>query len=501
MANQTEMGTETAFTPEEMETALAFAWREGRLTYLLRNTQRAIRSAWEKSKSISRKFYVECTRRLGKSSALLIFMTEECKKAPRMKCVFFAPVKEGLLDYIEPIIDETYLDCPEYLRPVFDRQRFMLRFDNGSRILFRAANNKQYRVRRGLGAHLIGVDEAREIDDLTDLIDSVIMPALMDKGGYLIISSTPADTRSHPLYAIRTRAQLENWFIGISIWDANRLDPDVYTMDRIQEWKRETLKDPDGQERWEREYEIKWVVNQKRRAVPEWDTSKMVMSFDRDPYYQFYHHYIGLDWGYKDYTALTFATFNFRKKRLEVDGELTWSGKDVRSDLMSTRINLQYKALYGVDLFDNKRMPMLHTYRQISDSADPILINEINKYPGMNFTPVEKGHTLDAMLQEFRILVMQGKIVVDPKCQLLIHCLENGVWNEKRDKLDQDVLAHHFDHLMALVYLARMVDWDANPIPKDFMIDNVRVIELNFDKTKADGAARALETAFGKRRF
>lgn len=495
------MATVTAFTPEEMEAALNLAWKEGRLTYLLRNTQRVIKDAWIASKAISRKFYIECTRRLGKSSALLIFMTEVCKQTPRTKCVFFAPVKEGLLDYIEPIIEETYSDCPLHLRPKFDRQRFMLYFENGSRILFRAANNKQYRVRRGLGAHLIGVDEAREIDDLLDLVDSVIMPALFDKGGYLIISSTPADTRSHPLYTIRTRSQIEGWFIGISIWDANRLDPDVYTTERIEEWKTETLKDPDGQERWEREYEIKWVVNQRRRAVPEWESSKMVMSFGRDPYYQFYHHYLGLDWGYKDYTAAVFATLNFRKARLEVDGELTWSGKDVRSDLMSTRIDLNYKGLYGVELYDAKRFPTVHTYRQISDSADPILINEINKYNGMMFTPVEKAHTLEAMLQEFRILVMRGKIVVDPRCQMLIHCLENAVWDEDRKKLDQDVLAHHFDHLMAVVYLSRMVDWDSNPIPKDFMVDDVRVIEVNFDGPRAQGtSARSLENAFGRGR-
>jgi hypothetical protein len=95
---------------------------------------------------------------------------------------------------------------------------------------------------------------------------------------------------------------------------------------------------------------------------------------------------------------------------------------------------------------------------------------------------------------------MRGKIVVNPRCQMLIHSLENAVWTEKRDKLDQDVVAHHFDHLMAAVYLARMVDWDANPIPKDFMIDNIRVIEVNFDKTNAQGSARSLEVAFGGKR-
>ena len=284
--------------PDDIQMAIDYAWQTGDLEYLMRNTQRRIKEAWIASKESSRKFYIESTRRLGKSSQLLILMTEECKSAPNRKCGFFAPVKDGLLDYIEPIIEETYADCPTRLRPFFDRQRFILRFANGSRILFRGSNNQQHRVRRGQGFHLVGIDEARDVDSLQELIDSVIMPSLFDTDGYLIISSTPADTRSHPLYSIRERASLEGWLIKIPIWLAQKMDPDVYTMERIQEWRDETLKEPDGQDRWEREYECKWVVNCRRMAVPEWDTSKMVMSFGRDPYYQFYHHYLGLDWGY-----------------------------------------------------------------------------------------------------------------------------------------------------------------------------------------------------------
>lgn len=492
--------TETDYTPIDFENAMTVAWKEGRLDYLRRNTQKLLKQKWLESKLVSRKCYWECTRRLGKSTELLMTMHEECRKAPGRKCVFFAPVKDGLLDYIEPIIEETYSDCPNHLRPQFDRHRFLLSFDNSSRILFRAANNKQYRVRRGLGAHLAGIDEAREIDNLMELIDSIIMPALFSNDGHLIISSTPADTRSHPLYQIRSRAMAEGWHVPISIYDAQRLDPYVYSEERIKEWKKETMKDPDGQARWEREFEIKWSIVQSRIAVPEWESPRYVMDFPRDPYYKFYNHYFGLDWGSKDFTALLMATHNFRKGRLEFDLEMAFSGKDVRSDLIAEKVRPAYRHLYGVDLFDRTRYPMIHTYRQVSDSADPILINEINKESGMSFVPVEKAHTLEAMLQEFRILVMRGKIVVHPRCQLLIYCLENAVWTEKRDELDDDQYARHFDHLMAAVYLSRMVDWEANPIPKDYMVDNVRVIDMNFDGSRAQGSGLSLEDAFGGRR-
>jgi hypothetical protein len=86
---------------------------------------------------------------------------------------------------------------------------------------------------------------------------------------------------------------------------------------------------------------------------------------------------------------------------------------------------------------------------------------------------------------------------VSPVCQMLIHDLETAVWTDKRDKLDQDIFSHHFDHLMSAIYLTRILDVNTNPIPKDFMIDGVRVLEINFDKTKAQGqSAKSLESAF-----
>lgn len=476
---------------DQRSAAIELAWKIGRLRYKLRNTQRKIKDAWIESKKKFRKFYVECTRRLGKSSWLLTALTEECISSPNRKCGFFAPVKDGLLDYIGPLIQKTYEDCPRTLRPSFDKTRFMLNFPNGSAIIFRGSNNQQHRIRRGQEFHVAGIDEARDVDNLTELIESVISPALFSTDGHLIISSTPADTRSHPLFIYRQRAEMEGWLVKISIDEANVLDSDVYSRALIDEWKEETLKAPDGQDIWEREYECKWVINKRKMAVPEWNSQTMVQSFGRDPYYQFYHHYVGIDWGYKDFTAIIFATYNFRKARLEVDGELTYSGKDVRSDLLADKIDLTATHLWGKDY---------NMYRQVSDSADPILINELNKFRKMNFIPVPKLNSLEAMLNEFRVLVAQGKIIVDPKCRMMIHDLETAVWTDKRDKLDQDIFAHHFDHLMALVYLTRVLDVSANPIPRDFMIDGVRVIELDFNgKKAATESGRTLEKVFGRK--
>lgn len=462
-------------------------WKDGDLSYRYRNVQKKIKADWLDSKTRSRKFYIESTRRLGKSSFLLMLMVEECIKHADYKAGFFAPVKEGLLDYIEPLIKKTFKDCPDDLRPKFNGKRFLLEFKNGSVIVFRGSNNQQHRVKRGQEFNLAGVDECRDVDDLSDLIDSVLFPALFSTNGYLILSSTPADTFSHPLYRYRTQAEVGKWLSQFTIHECSKLDPKAFPADQIAIWKQETLEGLDGEEKWEREYECKWVVAKSRLAVPEWKPCYIVTPV-QDVFARFYHHYIGLDWGYKDYTALCFATWNFRGAYLSVDGELTFSGTDVRSDRIADSINLMRLKLWGEDA---------SVYRMVSDSADPILTNEINGAAGMNFIPVQKERSLEAMLNQFRMLVAAGKVRVSPKCPMLLSNLNTAVWDKPREKLDQDLFNHHFDHLMALVYLTRVLNPYENPIPHNYGVDGQRVFDLNFDKDPMkNNAAKTIEEAF-----
>ena len=463
------------------------AWSIGRLDYRLRTSQKAIKQAWLASKEASRKFYINSTRRLGKSSFLLHLMIEDCIKRPKIRWCFFAPVKDGLLDYIEPLIQQTLEYCPDDLRPKFDKQRFMFTFSNGSSILFRGSNNQQHRVRRGLDLDGAGVDEGRDVDNLKDLIDSVIFPALFSSNGYLIISSTPADSFSHDLYSYYSLAQVEGWLFECDIERAAELDPEDFPADRIAEWKKETQRD----DVWLREYKCQWIIDSTRIAVQEWK-NEYTKTYKRDIFYQFYHHYIGIDWGSKDFTAIIFATWDFKRAKLVVEGELTFSGNQVRSDRIAEAINIMKLKLWGEDA---------SIYRMISDSADPILINELNGHPGMNCTPVYKEKSLEAMLNQFRILVGAEKIEVSPLCPMTLSNLKSAVWDKTRTALDKDPYNHHFDHLMALVYLTRGLVPTENPIPKDFGVDGTRIIDLDFSKKGGKSlGAQAIEEAYQKGR-
>lgn len=456
------------------------AWTLGRLDYLRRNSQKEIKQSWEKSKLTSRKFYVNSTRRLGKSSNLLSIQLEECIKRPNSRWAFFAPVKDGLLDYIEPIMQETLKHCPETLKPRFDKQRFMLTLPNKSTILFRGSNNQQHRIRRGLDLDGAGVDEARDVDDLKELIDSVIFPALFSSDGYMIISSTPADTFSHDLFHYYQLAQSEGWLYECDIHKAHQLDPEDFPQDRINEWKKETQRD----DVWAREYLCQWIIDSTRIAIPEW-TMQYAKPYKKDIFYPHYHHYVGIDWGSKDFTAILFATWDFKRAKLVVEAELTFSGSEVRSDKISEAIKETQKKLW-----ENGEI-----YKMISDSADPILINELNGH-GLNCVPVYKEKSLEAMMNQFRLLVNDGKIEVSPTCPMLLSNLKSAVWDKTRTKLDKDPYNHHFDHVMALVYLTRGLVPNENPIPSGFGIDGTRILDMNFDRKKATLSAQALEEAY-----
>ena len=80
---------------------------------------------------------------------------------------------------------------------------------------------------------------------------------------------------------------------------------------------------------------------------------------------------------------------------------------------------------------------------------------------------------------------------------MTISNLACAVWNKERSALDRDPYNHHFDHLMALVYLTRGLVPNDNPIPSDFGFDGTRVINLNFDAPNGKSlAAQALEEAY-----
>ena len=441
------------------------AWEKGALGYRLRNLQKKIREVALNSFKTSLKFYIECTRRAGKSSFGLSWLCEDSIKNPGSVNAFFAPVKEGLKDYIQPIITQTFLDCPDDLRPTLDAS-LTLTFPNGSKIVFRGSNNQQHRVRRGNAFRRVFIDEARDVDDLDTLIDSVVVPSLFSVDGRVLISSTPADTEDHPLHAIKQAAEREGWYFHATIHDANLYDPDAFPQARIDQWHKETT----DKVAWAREYLAQWVKDPTKTVIPEWSDSQAV-AVQHDEFFPYYQKYAALDSGVTDKTAGLLGYYDFKRAKLVIEAEFALQNEEVRTDKIAELFKNAEKALGYQEIHDRKneryRSLQVHekVYRRVADNNNLILVNDLNALHELDFFPTRKDE-LPAMINLVREWAKDGRIEVNPACKELLGCLRNAVWDKDRKKLAKSKTFGHFDALMALVYLVRNVDTQTNPIPK-----------------------------------
>ena len=441
------------------------AWQIGELGYRLREVQKRVRDEWNKAKGKCQKYYIECNRRFGKSTFLLLLLTEFCIKNPRSKAGFYAPVKEGLRDYILPIIVKAFSDCPDDLRPILDAH-LTLSFPNGSNIIFRGSNNQQHRIRRGNDLQIAAIDEARDVDDLDSLIDSVVIPSLFTTSGRLLISSTPADTEDHPLHEIKQQSEVEGWISHYTIYDAAKYDPDDFPIERIEQWHKETT----DETAWQREYLAMWVKDPTKIIIPEWDEAYAAHPC-RDEYFPYYHKYAGLDSGVRDKTAGIFGYYDFKRAKLIIEAEFALKDSEVRTDRIAqavkeTEARLGYQMMHDRKA-DSYRSLQMHKkmYRRIADNNNLILIQDLDSLYQLDFFPTRKDE-LPAMINLCREWVKDGRIIVDKTCPELLGCLRNAIWDKNKKELARSKQFGHFDALMALVYLVRNVDTSTNPIPK-----------------------------------
>ena len=449
---------------------IRFGWDNGDLSPKLRNLQKQLRIEWTTAKKNSRKWYLECSRRLGKSTFFLMMLTEACLKKPGTRCLFVAPVAVALEKYLEPILNQVYFDSPSHLRPELD-SKMILTFPNGSVIHFTGSNGKSYNSKRGNEYDIAAIDEARDIDNLEELIESVVMPALLMTNGYLIMASTPADSEDHPLYQYKQQAEKEGWYSHYTIFDAQKWDPIAYPMERIEEWKQETR----SIDYWEREYLAKWVRNINSVIVPEWK-KEYITEVDHDQFFRYYHKYSSIDWGVRDNTACIFGYYDFKKGKLVVEDEFILHGEQVRTDKIAETVKTKERTLdYQVyhDTADKKYQmmnPYEKMYRRIADNSNPLIINDLNVMYHLTFTPTTKDN-LQAMIAEVRVWINNGRVAINPRCKELIGCLENAIWDLHREKFAHSKVYGHFDALAALMYLIRGINQTTNPIPSQAEIN------------------------------
>lgn len=446
-----------ALNPILRQKAIAEAWNTGHLRYLLRPSQRIIYDNRQTCKN-SRKYVFCCGRGWGKSFLLFTSCIETALRYPGSDSVFVAPVQRKVAEYLEPIARDAFRQCPEELKPRFFTADLVYKFPNGSRIIVCGSNQKAFDNIRGGTFKKAAVDEGAYHDYLIELIERVLMPALNKGNGDLELGSTPPDVE-HPFdQRYCTEAELGNYYFHATIYDAG------YPVNQIAEFKREAgwieaehrWKSPAHELTWRIEYMAeRGLRNPEKTIIPGWD-DKYIQSVKHDSYYPFFFKCVSLDVGTKhDLSVALFGYYHYLNAQLVIEDEFQLSGPDFTTLRLSAAIKVKENMLWG------SQKPVI----RVSDISD--IQADLNITHNLPFVSISKLE-LHAMVNRLNLLVNSGRVIVNPKCKLLIQTLKNGIWDKNREEFAySEIGLGHMDAIASLIYMNLAFEswYNQNPIP------------------------------------
>jgi hypothetical protein len=197
----------------------------------------------------------------------------------------------------------------------------------------------------------------------------------------------------------------------------------------------------------------------------DWN-DEFIQDVQPNEFHEYHHRYVGMDPGVTDLNATLFGYYDHANELLFIQDELTHSGQTLNSDILSQDIK-KTMTLHWADI---------KPYRMISDNNNKHLVQDLRSlydlpFIGTTKTKLEtrKANQEEGMVNKLNTWLRQGRILVHPRCKMLIGSLRHGIWREDGDNqrtFAQSKTYGHYDHLAALVYLVRNCDIHTNPVPR-----------------------------------
>lgn len=422
-------------------------WYRGNLLYKLHSGQRIIHESY--SKIDKQLFVANCSRQWGKSfwAAVVSVMMALSKHNAQIR--YGAAFQSDLLDYIIPTFDNILSDCPDPIKGKYNSKYSSYIFQNGSKIRL-VGVDKSPNSMRGNTLDLTVLDEASFMSSLDYLYKSVLVPATTHRPhAKIIMISSASSTPAHAFQDYAHKAEAEGGYALFTIYDNPMVDQK--TIQRL-------MSEAGGEESttWQREYLCKFITDSDLQIIPEWK-DEYIAEIQHDQYYFYYHKYVSMDMGVIDFTALLFGYYDFKNATIVIEDEEHLHGPSLITPMIAESVKKKELKLWG-------EQPV---FRRIADNNNPQLLNDLGSMHNLHFGATNK-ESLEAMINELRIMVKTGRVKVHPRCKQLIGCLKYGVWDKKRKIFARSKSYGHFDHLAALIYLVRNLSTSTNPIPANF---------------------------------
>lgn len=464
--------------------AISNLWEIGQLRYKLQPKQR---EAYDliKNSPASEIFFLLCHRGFGKTFLGSTIVNEISRASEEGSILIISSTLKKLRTIVKPTFKMILKDCPQRYAPTYNSVDSYYEFPNGIRVHLLAAEGGHIEEARGIHNVLaVLMDEVAFFGDEQDsfpldmVVTSILTPMFIRTKSTprIIMMTTPPNVPGHPCKTFYENAKVNKCLAEFDIYNSD------IPREKIEEIKKRTLSAPGGQLAWDNEFLLKWVVDSNRLIVPEWKKD-YVQEVPRDEYFIYNHKYEFLDTGVRDFTINGMGYYDFRKVRFVVEDEILLKGDQVRTDILAdrtkeTETRLAYNQWEKNEKGDWVLKGKDKIYRRIGDNNNLIILNDLSG-PKHNLTwmattkGVLNSNVADedfGMVNELRLWVNSGRLILHPRCVYFIGCLENGIWDKSKKAFARSTAYGHYDGLAALCYLVRHIDAKTNPIPANLGI-------------------------------
>lgn len=433
---------------QKKKLAIEELWQRGNLTFKLHKGQKIINDFF--NKMTGQLFCCNISRQFGKTVYSVIKAIECALSKPNCIIRYGTAFLVDLMRFIIPAFNLIMDDAPKSVKGKLVRQggsAFL--FPNGSRIDL-VGIDRNPDAMRGNSLDMVVVDEAGYVSSLKYLYESVIIPSTVHRPHckILMVSSAP-DSPDHDFKYFADKANEQKAYVKLTIYD----HPTI-TKETIQR-----LADESGgldSTTFRREYMCEFISDSNLQIIPEWNDG-YIQDITKDEFYGFYSKYVSMDIGYRDLTATIYGYYDFKRAALVIEDELHFNGPNETTETVSNKIKIKEKEIWG-DIAPPRR---------VADNNNLNLLQDMASIYKLIFAPTTK-ESLQAMVNKVRIMVMHGRILINPRCEYLIGCMRGGLWDKKKIMFSRNTKYFHYDHLAALIYMVRFLDTSTNPIPPTY---------------------------------
>lgn len=399
-----------------------------------------------------KKVVAKAHRRAGKTTTIAAYISELSHRSKTITR-FGGVTQTKAHEIIEYIFGQIYEKCPQHM-PKFSDGRYIWKQTGSELFVFGNANSKEADRGRGSYADILWLDEYGLWSFKPKYtLESILSPQIdtSPRGQTFITSTPPVDMMHDYCDQVRDAEMcgfLWDWPIEKSL-----------ALGEITKAQHQDIIDRCGgvdTETYKREYQCMMIANSSYLVIPEAHQREFV---GEQPRPDFRNHLVMMDLGFTDNFAALFAYVDFANARLVIEDEYVCNYKSTRD--ITEALKAKESAL-GI------KKP----FWRRGDSNDPQQLFDMSKDHGYQVSPITKRKDdqsrvgfRDSVINQLRLGLTQGKVLIHPRCVNTIAQVKYGIWNEQRTDFERSEKMGHLDALMTLCYLYDNTPWHNNPFP------------------------------------